>query len=810
MGAYKALRSHLDYLKRLPVDWTSSWSFTANDSNKLAEKSWETFTKVHLAVDPSQDEKNKGAWHFPVAKLKDGKVTLFYRGVVAAKVRAAQNGHPEVYKLASELLDYLQKKREKMGESFHVENDEARLLEAKEEKGWEWEVLVIEAGLSKNGVYYSPEVLKEAVPLYDGVKVFAFSQADHQKDFSKKGPRDLVGWLYNPEYRQVKAADGRIVEGIVAIFRIAESADWLRKTLLSLWEDYKTGKIKDPSKILGFSHDGIGKATEKVINGQRVKYAESISYIDSVDVVVRPAAGGGKYINMKEADEMWREKIIALLKGLGVTEIKEDVSDEELLKMLEAALNRKEAETKNKETNTEKKTEDTEVKEALKEIEKMKESYQKLLSEMKLEKMLGESDLPEKAKEKIRKQFRDQIVDETKIKEAIEFEKEYLKEITGGRIPLSAGGGNVEITKDEKEKWIKAMEGFFDGEPVDGVAPFVSLREAYSVITGKRGLPHEIAREILREAYFIPQGEKLQEAITTTTFANILANAMYKKLLKEYNMPFLQEWKKFVSDIVPLSDMKQQSRVRIGGYGELPTVNEGADYQYLTTPGEEKATYSPSKYGGLEALTYEAILNDDVKAIRNIPTKLGRAAAYTLYKAIFDIFVDNPTIYDGNTLFDSANHSNLGSSALSSDALSAVRKAMRQQAQLSSGIKLGLIPRFLIVPPDLEKTAFMLARSEYEVNSNQNATVPNIHKGVEPIIVDYWTDANDWVVVADPKMADTIEVGFLGGKQEPELFVADNPAAGKYFTADKVEYKIRHIWGYVILDYRPFYKNVVT
>ena len=34
----------------------------------------------------------------------------------------------------------------------------------------------------------------------------------------------------------------------------------------------------------------------------------------------------------------------------------------------------------------------------------------------------------------------------------------------------------------------------------------------------------------------------------------------------------------------------------------------------------------------------------------------------------------------------------------------------------------------------------------------------------------YWTDVNDWCLTADPMDLATVEIGFLGGKEEPDLF----------------------------------------
>ena len=74
----------------------------------------------------------------------------------------------------------------------------------------------------------------------------------------------------------------------------------------------------------------------------------------------------------------------------------------------------------------------------------------------------------------------------------------------------------------------------------------------------------------------------------------------------------------------------------------------------------------------------------------------------------------------------------------------------------------------------------------------------------------YWTDANDWYLAADPDDIPCIEVGFLDGREEPELFVQDNPTVGSLFTHDKIAYKIRHVYGGDVLDHRGLYKAAVA
>lgn len=176
---------------------------------------------------------------------------------------------------------------------------------------------------------------------------------------------------------------------------------------------------------------------------------------------------------------------------------------------------------------------------------------------------------------------------------------------------------------------------------------------------------------------------------------------------------------------------------------------------------------------------------------------------------MFDFLATNPTLtYDSVALF-AAGHSNTdAASALAQATLSAGRRKMRKQAAYSDATDvLSIVPRFLVVPSDLEEIAFQLSRSAVALTTNQDATTPNIHQGIDPIVVDYWSDVNDWFLVADPAMAPTMEVGFYQGRQDPELFIQDDPRVGSVFTADKVTWKIRHIYSGAWLDHRSAYRG---
>ena len=115
---------------------------------------------------------------------------------------------------------------------------------------------------------------------------------------------------------------------------------------------------------------------------------------------------------------------------------------------------------------------------------------------------------------------------------------------------------------------------------------------------------------------------------------------------------------------------------------------------------------------------------------------------------------------------------------------------MVKQVRAGSNKRMGVSPKSILVPFELQETAYNLfVRS----TNNDKTFVQDLNPDV--IVVPYWTDATDWVTVADPSELPAIEIGFLNGREEPELFMQDMPNVGSMFSNDKLTYKIRHIYG---------------
>ncbi len=254
------------------------------------------------------------------------------------------------------------------------------------------------------------------------------------------------------------------------------------------------------------------------------------------------------------------------------------------------------------------------------------------------------------------------------------------------------------------------------------------------------------------------------------------------------------------SDIVTGADFRTQRFTRTGGYGTLPIVAQGAPYQALPTPTDEGATTAVAKRGGTEKFTFESFVNGEIDAVRRAISQLGRAAAGTLNRAVLDVLTTNAaTTYDGVTLFH-ASHSNTGAGALAAPTLSAARKAMRKQASLSDPDDIiGAVPRYLVVPADLEELAYQLCATPGVPPSDDGIdSARMLYEPVTPIIAAHWTTTTAWYVVANPQSVPTIAVAFAGPTDDPEFTMYPDP------NTDAVWIKIRHPWGIAVLDHRGF------
>ncbi len=375
---------------------------------------------------------------------------------------------------------------------------------------------------------------------------------------------------------------------------------------------------------------------------------------------------------------------------------------------------------------------------------------------------------------------------------------------------------HVEVTVEDREK---REERLYQSLCRNWREGYSSIKQAYADLTGcTRFDPFDpdFTAQIVREAWDVKRmpGVRTSESVTSTTWGEALGNTLHRRFVELYLGSPLSDWRKLVRT-KPLSDFRQQELVIMGGYGELPTVLEGGTYQPLTTPADVENVYSPSKKGATEDLTFETVQNDDIGAVARIPEAMARSAALTIYRFVFiSLISGNPNVVDvdGTMALFHASRNNTTAIALGHAGVRSLRQKMRDQVNPGvSADPLGLTPKYLVVPNELEELAWELCNSDRAIPSTTpGATdVPNLFKasGMEPIVVDHLTDADDWFAVADPSQTDTIEIGFVGGREDPELLMQDDPRVGAVFSADKVTWKIRHMYGGQVANFRAFQRG---
>ncbi|MFN3883266.1 MAG: hypothetical protein ACK4Q4_00730 [Rhodocyclaceae bacterium] len=641
-------------------------------------------------------------------------------------------------------------------------------------------IRVIKAGISGNGNFYSDQVLREAVPLFEGARVFVKSDDEHLAG-KGKDVRNLIGRLSAPKFVEAAKTD----EGeIQAELQVIEPASPLG---VKLREAY----ARNMTDLFGFSIDASGGARTAVRGNRRIREATRFTKVHSVDLIVEPGAGGGMIrlieakADPKEGEDMLRTQMIAfieakkpeLLKGLD----KDSITDDEVMAKYNEAVSAQAASAVPAASQQD-------VSEAVRLVEAR--SYAR--------ETINGSNLPDAAKDRLKKQFLAEGAKftEAQVDDAIKGEREYLANFTeSGRVTgLGDGAFQVKEGESRPQKVADMLDAFFDPTHKDHRYAR-SFRECYVEITGDKRITGSI--DDVDQARYT-------EALAGAQLSNVLGAALRRRMLADYRMQSqLDAWRR-VANVVNVNDFRTNERTRYGGYGDLPAVAESGSYDPLASPTDEKATYAVTKRGGTESITLEMIRNDDVGVIRQVPTKLSRAGKRTLSKFVLDFLRTNPVIFDGVALFH-ATHGNLGATALGAASVAAGRLAMLQQQEPGSNEPLSVGPRDILVPFQLEEQAVDLFRR----NTEQDKTfLQSLSLNVIPVW--YWTDANDWVLSADPLDIPGIEIGFLDGNEEPEIFVQDNPTVGSMFSNDKLTWKIRHTYGGTVTDFRGFYKAVVA
>lgn len=370
----------------------------------------------------------------------------------------------------------------------------------------------------------------------------------------------------------------------------------------------------------------------------------------------------------------------------------------------------------------------------------------------------------------------------------------------------------IEVGLETRDKVQLALHGMLRVKAAASskVRPFRGIREAYEYCTGDRDL-----RALHNGGLW-----KVSEAVATTDFPNLLLDSLFKRLIQDYAEYGMGGLEQVLTEGQPLTDYRTRNRVRVGYFGDLPTVNEAGPYTELTKPTDEKVTYTPTKKGGVLTVSEETIRADDTDKISQFPTRLARAARHTLKTYITNFFINNSNyVPDGVAWFNAA-HNNLVTTPLSVDNLIATETTQMKQQEKDSNNRLPFRISWLMVPVDLAPLAWQINNAEI-YNPGPAINVPNpfyrrfgdpgtganAPKGV--IVNELLTDTNDWYWGVDVNQVPILEIAYLDGIANPQILLANMATQGTQFTNDQVQYKVKFAFGGAILDFRGAGKAVV-
>lgn len=309
--------------------------------------------------------------------------------------------------------------------------------------------------------------------------------------------------------------------------------------------------------------------------------------------------------------------------------------------------------------------------------------------------------------------------------------------------------------------------------------PLWMLREAFSPSS-------DVAFEALCRRYPLV----FRETMTTSDFAALTADVLDRQLLANYELMSV-DWRQLVK-VTAVNDFRAVKRYGVnGGEGLFQKTPELVTHERQPIAEATLVTYAPYLYQSGAALSWQAIMNDDLGIFRDLPQRLATGANSTIQKFVTELYVDangpHASLFTGGNanIINTANGAGSNNPALSITGLQdAITVLMGQKTPVDSipitvqGIIL-VVPERLYVTAQNIKNQLLVDIVERGGTANQVLRVGNWLAPQFSIVVNPWIPVvasssnthTSWFVFSDPNRGrPVLEVGFLRGFSEPQLF----------------------------------------
>jgi hypothetical protein len=313
--------------------------------------------------------------------------------------------------------------------------------------------------------------------------------------------------------------------------------------------------------------------------------------------------------------------------------------------------------------------------------------------------------------------------------------------------------------------------------------------------------------------------EAVKEAGGVASFAVLMGTEMYRRLIDSFNRPADSNWRA-ICDIMNLKDFREHKICWISAAQDFESLRAVEEYPDSTLYDFD-AGLALDTFGRKFTVTRETIINDDLNAFQKWPERMAQAWKRKLSKMVFQgVLLANVNAFDGGALFNNARTAQGGhtvdnldtSTALAENALDlAIQKFMLFRDH-ATGEYLNILPRYLVVSPDIfltakrilsstERTGTTSAGAAYFTGTDNPARPYNLELVCDPHLMltsAGAAKAGHWMLFPDPAEVPVVHMGFLNGQQEPDLLVrveAQNLQGGGSepykIDFDEIEYKAR-------------------
>lgn len=398
-----------------------------------------------------------------------------------------------------------------------------------------------------------------------------------------------------------------------------------------------------------------------------------------------------------------------------------------------------------------------------------------------------------------------------------EARKAVMEKLMKDKGPIQQGG-TAEVTADASDKFRDAAsDALLMRAGIDIKNPAAGARELRALSLrdlmiesmaneGNIGLNRKSSDELFTMAqrqFFNP----------TAAFPAILDNAINKAYVeghKNVAVTFDRFTKKG-----SLKDFKTSDNNYLAGpAGEFLEIPEGGELKHDARTDAKLPTRKLKTYGRQFTLTRQAFINDDIDIVTKIPAKYAASARKTINKQVYEILVNNPTIYDGVKLFH-ANHKNLlatGTGVTQAAVQKMILALQSQKDQFNESIIIR--PATIVCPVGMSFDFYELFNSQYiNTAGNTQAVNPlyryaNQIEVVEDPTINVLCGGNGntmpWFLFGAQSDTDSIEVDYLNGQEIPTIRRMET--AGQLgFVWD-----IYLDWGVSVMDFRGIVKNPGT